>query len=296
MTPNEYLKAKLKEETFSDEDPEMKNLRERRDEIKSELETTFSESKPSIKWAGSKAKGTMIKASYDGDITCYFDHETEEDAGDTLEEIYEDVEKALCDKYIVERKTSALRVRSLDDIDLHIDVVPGRYTDEEKHDVFLFQADGDKSRLKTNLQTHIDHIKNSGVRPAIRLSKLWRTVNAIDEAKTFVLELLVAKILSGHDVDVLADQLTRVFTEFKENADELTVSDPANSNNDLTPILDRCRWRLQTVATNTLWQIENNGWEAVYGALEDDDAEENKSQRLKSAVVINDSRTKPWSK
>ncbi len=70
MTPNQYLKAVLDGQTFSNNEPEMDDLRERRDAIKSLLETEFSDSKPSIRWAGSKAKGPMIKASYYGDMTC----------------------------------------------------------------------------------------------------------------------------------------------------------------------------------------------------------------------------------
>lgn len=295
MTPNQYLNAVLKEQTFSNDDPEMDDLRDRRDAIKSVLENTFSDSRPSIRWAGSKAKGTMIKASYDGDMTCYFDHETDDDAGDTLEEIYEDVEAALTDDYNVERKTSALQIRDKANwsSDLHIDVVPGRFTDDDHDDVFLYQADGEKSRLKTNLQTHIDHIRNSGVRAAIRLLKYWRTLNGLDKVKTFVLELLIVKLLDGKTGDSLETQLTHVLTEFRDNAANLAVEDPANSNNDLKPALDQWRRMLSTVASNSLWQAENRGWEAVFGKLEED--EEEKSRALKAATVITESRTRPWS-
>jgi len=295
MTSNQYLKAVLDEQTFSNDEPEMDDLRERRDAIKSLLETEFSDSKPSIRWAGSKAKGTIIKASYDGDMTCYFDRETDNDAGGTLQEIYDDVESALTDDYSIERKTSALRIRDKADwnSDLHIDVVPGRYTDDDRDDVFLYQADGEKSRLKTNLQTHIDYIRTSGVRAAIRLLKFWRTLNGIDSAKTFVLELLIVKLLDGKEDDALETQLTHVLTEFRDNSANLAVEDPANSNNDLKPALDMCRGVLATVASNTLWQVLNNGWEAVFGALESD--AEKKSQALKSATVVTASRTRPWS-
>jgi hypothetical protein len=298
MTPNEYLRAVLKGQTFANNDDEMVDLRERRDDIKALLLETFNESKPAINWAGSKAKGTMIKASYDGDVTFYFDHDTDDDAGDTLQEIYDDVAAALGQEYSVERKTSALRVRDKKDwkTDLHIDVVPGRYTDDGRSDVFLYQEGGEKSRLKTNLQKHIDHIRDSGVRPAIRLGKYWRTLNGISSAKTFVLELLIVELLTGRENDPLEDQLLHVFEQFRNNASNLSVKDPANSNNDLTPILDRCRWQLSSVAESTLWQIENNGWSAVFGEVEDTEDKAAKSAALSAAVVHTESRTRPWAK
>ena len=298
MNANKYLKSVLKSQTFAQDDEEMTNLRERREKIKALLEDHFSDSNPSILWAGSKAKGTMIKASYDGDVTCYFDHESDDDSGDTLEEIYNNVVSALEVRFNVERKTSAIRVRDLRDwsTDLHIDVVPGRYTDDDRSDVFLYQEGGEKSRLKTNLQNHIEHIRDSGVRPAIRLGKYWRTLNGISSAKTFVLELLIVKLLDGRAGETLEDQLLHLFTRFRDNAENLSVKDPANSNNDLAPILDQCRSHLSSVAGGALWQIEHKGWTAVFGEVEEETSEAAKSAALSTAVVHTDSRTRPWAR
>ena len=52
-------------------------------------------------------------------------------------------------------------------MDFHIDVVPGRFTDETKADAYLYQCGGDKKRLKTNLDVHLDHVRDSGVTDAI---------------------------------------------------------------------------------------------------------------------------------
>ena len=40
-------------------------------EIERTLRAHFWKSSPSIKWAGSMAKGTMIRESYDGDMTAF---------------------------------------------------------------------------------------------------------------------------------------------------------------------------------------------------------------------------------
>jgi len=250
MTPDEYLKKILHQQTFASDAPELKELRARRKEIKEVLEEEFSDATPSTRWAGSMAKDTMIRASYDGDVTCYFAHE-EDGAGTNLEEIYNNVAEALGKDYDVERKASALRVKDRSTKptkgfaeDLHVDVVPGRFTDDAKEDVYLHRTTGDKARLKTNLQIHIDHIKDSGVLDAIRLEKLWNVRNGIG-AKTFVLELLVVKLLSKKKGKALEEQLKHVWTEFRDNAENLSVEDPANpTGNDLKPALDAVRHRL----------------------------------------------------
>jgi hypothetical protein len=244
------------------------------------------------------AKGTMIREAYDGDMTCYFPHDDSE-AGNNLEEIYENVATMLGQKFEVERKTSALRVKDPSTKaskgfaeDLHIDVVPGRFTSEDGDDVFLHQTTGDKVRLKTNLQVHIDHIKGSGLTSAIGLMKLWNIRNGIG-AKTFVLELLVVKLLKERKSAGLAAQLERVWTDLRDRASDLAVEDPANpAGNDLTPILDQMRHRLSGVAATTLELIERSGWEAVFGPVDEED--DDRKAALKAAAVHVANPTRPW--
>jgi len=298
VKPNEYLNKILDYQTFDGEDQELKDLRARRQDIDKKLRSYFSKSSPSIMWAGSMAKGTMIRDSYDGDMTCYFP-KGESEAGANLKEFYDNVEKALIEGYQVQRKASALRVRDPENwsTDLHIDVVPGRFTDETKSDVFLHRTTPDKERLKTNLQTHVDHIKGSGAEDAIRLMKLWKVRNGLGTVKTFVLELLVVKLLKAKKPSGLAVQLEYLWTELRDKADSLTVEDPANSNNDLRGLLDECRHLLSSAAGTTLRQIENNGWEAVYGEIDQGDGGERvgRGAALKVAVASVETPTRPYS-
>lgn len=299
MNANDYLTKILDQQTFADDDPELVELRRRRREIEDLLRGRFSESGPSIRWGGSMAKGTMSREAYDGDMTCYFPHD-ETGAGSTLEEIYDNVSAALAEKYEVERKTSALRVKDPSTKeakgfaqDLHIDAVPGRFTSDDGDDVFLHRTTGNKERLKTNLQVHIEHIRDSGVRPAIRLMKLWNVRNGIG-AKTFVLELLVVELLKERKTAGLARQLEHVWTELRDHADTLAVEDPANPNgNDLKPVLDQVRHPLSSVAATTLSLTERSGWEAVFGPVEHDD-EGSRRAALKAAALHVANPTKPW--
>jgi hypothetical protein len=297
MEPNDYLKKILEQQTFDDEDAEMKELRRQRKRIEKLLRESLPDSKLSIRWGGSVAKGTTIKESYDGDMTCYFP-EDETAAGTTLAELHASTKKALEKEFLVEEKASALRVKDKAKdtygSDLHVDVVPGRFIDDTDTDVFLHRTTGDKERLKTNLDVHIEHVVESGVIDAIRLMKLWRTRNGL-AIKTFVLELLTIKLLKGRKSHGLSSQLKHIWTEFRDSPDDLCVEDPANpQGNDLKPILDQARAELQSVASTTLSRIESSGWESVFGKVEDDTSEEQQRAALTAATVRVSTPTKPW--
>lgn len=297
MTANEYLDKILTEQTFSSSDQEMKDLTERRQSIEKLLRDKFAGTPITIRWGGAKVKGTMIRASYDGDMTCYF-NSGDTTAGETLEDIYGRVARILEGDYLVDRKISALRVRgksaSSRGMDFHIDVVPGRYTDEGKADVYIHQNGGTKERLKTNLEVHLEHIRDSGVVDAIRLLKFWNVRNGIG-VKTFVLELLTVKILQSKKGESLADQLLHVWQEFRDHPDDLAVEDPANpSGNDLKPTLDLCRYSLSSIARSTLSNIDASGWETVFGKVKADSSIEAKVVAIHTAVKSASVPTRPW--
>ena len=266
MTDQEYLESVLKSQTLENGSLELSALREHRADVEGLLRTGFADASPNIRYGGSHAKGTMNKVSYDLDLACYFDRD-DCVAGDTLEEIYENVAQALSVKYRIERKASAIRLRDCEaGTDFHIDVVPGRFVDAESDDVFLYQSLGEKDRLKTNLRVHINHVKESGVVPAIRLVKLWAFLNQI-HVKTFVLELLVIDKLAGRTHASLSDQLAHFFEQLRDGAGQLHVADPANPfGNDLSAALSEdVQSLLGTTARQTLLKFEASGWVSVFG-------------------------------
>ena len=305
MKADDYLNKILDSQTFDNGDPELESLRERITAVKELLRRAFAGSNPSIRQAGSLAKDTMVKESYDGDVTCYFPHE-QTDPGESLAAIYESVQRVLERDYYVSAKPSALRIKDkgVDSYgtDFHIDVVPGRFVDDEKSDVHLHRNSTEKSYLKTNLQVHIDHVRKSGIRSAIRLAKLWNIRNGVG-AKTFVLELLVIKLLEEKKSAPLSEQLFHVWTELRDRPNDLAVEDPANpTGNDLKPIMAECRWSLSAVAGDTLAQIEAAGWESVFGPVVEGDGGDGggggakQTAALKSAAAVLPRRTKPWSR
>lgn len=67
MTNEEYLNEILQSQTLDADGDELKLLRSRRNDVDKLLRKEFG-SAPSVRYGGSKAKGTMIKDSYDLDI------------------------------------------------------------------------------------------------------------------------------------------------------------------------------------------------------------------------------------
>lgn len=271
MTTNEYLQSVLQSQDLPDDSDELKELQTHRKDVDDLLRKEFADSSPTIRYGGSRAKGTLIREFYDLDIICYFPHD-DTAAGETLEDIYNNVEKALSPVYYVEKKTSALRLKSKDKLsfakDFHIDVVPGRFTDDKKADAFIYQNAADKKRLKTNLDVHIQHVKESGVLDAIRLLKLWKVRRGL-QVKQFAFELLIIDLLSKKKAASLSDQLEHVWTELRDRTESPSVQDPANpTGNDFTSLLASVWVHLSSAAGSTLSIIDTLGWESVFGGVE----------------------------
>lgn len=296
MNGNQYLQDLLASQELTEGCPELVALDEERDEIERLLREKYPTSNLTFTHGGSRAKGTMIRDDYDLDEVVYFEND-DTAAGETLEEIYEDVATLLEESYSVRRKRSALHLRSADGKkDLKVDVVPGRYIDESKTDVFLHQNEGDKERLKTNLEVHISHIRDSGFTDEIKLGKLWRTRNGI-RMKTFPLELLVIKVLNENSAGSLEDRFRRVLEAFRNDMDSLTIEDPANpSGNDLSSCLtDDLRDELSSTARDTLDTVDSSGWEAVFGKIEQEAKAAPRVQVLRAAAAAAPIATRPWS-
>ena len=303
MNGNEYLQKILDDQTLKEDGPELKALREERDSVEALLRKEFENSNPIIRYGGSKAKRTMIKESYDLDIPCYFKCE-DDDAGSTLEEIFNNTRKALEKQYIVTPKTSALRLLSSSDqargTYVHVDVVPGRFTDDKKEDCYLYVSNGDKCRLKTNLDVQIEHIRDSGWREAVRLCKLWKVRNGI-QLKTLGLELAVIEILnSGKPGAALDAQLVAFWEMWRDDPDSVKIEDPSNPHgNNLDGLLSSdVRRTLSFSSADSLRRLDESGWESIFGAAPEASDEKQSARRIevltRATTATSASAVKPW--
>lgn len=272
-TADQYLREVVSAHTFQKDDEELAALQKRGNDVKELLENAYS-GNAVIKYAGSYKKRTMIRDSYDIDVLCYFKRDANE-AGGTLKAIFEHVQETLKKEYVVTPKRSSLRLEKVTSGDdppnyTHIDVVPGRYIDDDENDVFIYQNVPDAERLQTNPDTHVSHIRKSGLRRVIKLAKIWRH-NTKLSIKTFILELLIVDVLDGKDdEDEGLDELFHEFLlEVRDHLDNYSVTDPANSGNDLSEIFtDGVKSDLKDEASRALDTIEENGFESVFGPAE----------------------------
>jgi hypothetical protein len=295
MSDEQYLKDVLASQCLADDSDEMKALREQREDVETLLRDNFPSCKLTIRYGGSKAKRTLIKEKYDLDIVFYL-HSGENGAGDTLKDIFNNVGDVLRKEYIVAEKTSALRLlpKDLNGSDPHIDVVPGRFTDDTKTDCYLYQNGGEKERLKTNLDTHIAHVRDSGVLDALCLLKLLRVRRNLS-VKQFVWELLAIELLKDHKKKDLPTQLDHVLQSIADAKDAITIEDPANpTGNDLMPFLSSVWSELRNAANSVLDSVASDGWEAIFGTV--DAAKAARVSRLTAAVQSVRTPIQPWDK
>lgn len=293
MSGNEYLKELLESQKLGDGSDEWKALDAEASKIEKIVRDAYPRSTIMFTHGGSRAKGTMIREDYDLDEVCYFQNE-DTAPGETLEEIYENLAALLAKHYTVRRKRSALRLSDRGK-DVRVDFVPGRYVDQSSWDVFIHQNEGEKERLKTNIEIHIAHVRDSGCTDVIMLAKLWRVRNGI-AIKTFPLELLVIEVLKNENWGTLEERFRRVLEAFSDRIDELYIEDPANpTGNDMSHALtDQLRKTMAKVASNTIDAVETYGWEHVFGKLESRTAAIPRVEILRSSAAASAVHTRPW--
>lgn len=295
MTVADFFNQLLKSQELTPE--QRAELTEHRDEVEVVLREVFGQD-PTIRYAGSKAKGTMNADSYDLDIACYFPNDCEK----TIKEIYDETKAALSEHFTIEPKTSALRIKSLNGsdspVDYHIDVVPGRFIVDSK-DVYLHLASAEGGYIKTNLKTHIDHIKNSGQQDIIRLMKLWKVRNRLN-FRTFVLELMVVHALKGTGATGNAKKVQEVLTFIRDNMTTVRLEDPANSDNVVTELLTSSEKLLAATlageAITRLEAVEEGEEDEKVGAWQWIFKEEatGKQARTSTPLIVRREPPKPW--
>ena len=171
--------------------------------------------------------------------------------------------------------------------------MPGRFVDESGTDCFLYQASGEKERLKTNLDVHIDHVKNSGVIPGIRLLKLWKARRALS-IRQFPFEMLIVQELKGRTNASLALSSTTSGTSFGATSSRsLSKTQQIRAETTLRPPSQATsRRELRSAAELALNQVANSGWETVYGPVGlEEDGKLEKLRQAAGAVVL---PSKPW--
>ena len=199
----------------------MRQLRERVEQCLSALPGKT----PRFYYGGSYGKKTIIRERYDLDIVIYWPQTTSY----TIKEIYDMVGRQLKTKWkSAHSKTVCWEIKFQGNF--HIDVVPGRALDTRYFEANLHRTDTGRT-LKTSLKAHIDTVKHSGRREAIRLLKLWREKRGVPFKKSFLLELMTISGCKGRSFTDLEPQVLAALGYIRDSIVTARVVDPANSNN-----------------------------------------------------------------
>lgn len=244
MTAEEFLRTLLTQQELTDQ--EMNVLRQMRDQIQQQL--SVLNGGPRFYYAGSYGKKTIIRQRYDLDIVMYWPNT----ATYTIKAIYDAVGEVLKKNWkYVNSKTVSWELPF--DGGFHIDIVPGRALDPLYREANLYRTDTGTT-LKTSLKTHIDTVRNSGRRDAIRLMKLWRERRNVPFKKSFLLEMMTIEGCKGIRFDNLNDQVQSSLIYIHDNILTCNFTDPANSNNSLSDDLNSTQRAAIRVAAATAAQ------------------------------------------
>lgn len=252
-TKKAYLGRVLDSYRMSHIDDLVDKYKTRRDEVKEEIEGKYSSDVYSPKNSGSFAKHTAINSKFDLDLVVPY----KRNSFSTLEVMFDDLYDFLLDKYSsvaeVRKQKVSIGLNFYPDDDgesVCLDIVPGRelnqdqYIEDKNLNLYVNSQYGlldEKSRIQTNIQSQIDHIKaKENERKVIRLFKIWKTSNN-EKYKSFLLELIVIKAFEKSEITgSLWQQLKAVMSYVEHNISKtgFTLKDPGNAGNNVVDTLD----------------------------------------------------------
>ncbi|MFH0815291.1 MAG: nucleotidyltransferase, partial [Methanobacteriota archaeon] len=171
-----------------------------------------------------------INLKYDLDLCIYFWN----NAFSSLSDMYNDVYKALSEKYPVNKQKVSIGLTYDGD---NIDIVPARKIDEKTDDANLYISTNN-SQIKTNIPKHKEYISQAKCRSTIKLMKIWKLRHAL-HFKSFALELLTIRALESCNSNDLGDQVLHVLKFIRDHVENVKLVDPANTNNIVSDLVDQ---------------------------------------------------------
>jgi hypothetical protein len=205
-----------------------------------------------IAYSGSYAKGTAISLGTDVDLFLSLDH----DCGPTVKEIFWSLHAFLdARQFHPQPRNVAI---SINFGGLSLDLVPGRRQhNSADHTLYRRRAD---TWMQTNVAHHIQLIAESGRTAEIRLAKIWRQRHHLD-FPSFYLELTVLEALKCSARNQLAENFRSLLRYLAEDFTEAAITDPANSNNQVSEDLSQSEKR--AIATQARTALSMHRWEHI---------------------------------
>jgi len=195
--------------------------------------------------SGSFAKGTANRSGTDIDLFVSLTPDTPE----TLKEVYESLFTKMTQAgYTPKRQNVSISIR-VGGYD--VDLVPAKRQGYVGDDHSLYRRRAD-TWTKTNVTTHINHVRMEARINESRILKLWRNQRGLD-FPSFYLELAVINALSGQIFRGLADNVWKVLAYLRDTFPNARIVDPANTNNIISDDLTNAeRGKIKAAAALTL--------------------------------------------
>lgn len=201
----------------------------------SNLISPFNSINIEMQRSGSRAKGDAIKGKSDIDI---FVSITDPINQNTVKDYYESLYSFLKPKF----NTNSLRKQNvsigISYAGCNIDITPGKRINQHTYingrsynDHYIYSRKLDRN-MQTNIQKHIDLVKNSGLTNEIMLLKIWRNCHAL-ELPSIAIELLVVEILKNNKSIYFYDNIKNIFEALRDTILTRRIIDPSNCNNNI---------------------------------------------------------------
>lgn len=221
MSGNDYLKKVIL--TYSVETGSTSPAYKAAQQIAPLIRKWAGEDLVDIYLSGSYAKGTAIRGSTDIDLFISLSPNTPH----ALRGIYEGLDSYFFRNGFHPRKQDVSI--GIEHSSIHIDLIPAKKHPGNTNDHSLFRNKAN-TWTQTNVQQHIDLIKESDRLDEIKAIKIWRNLHNLD-FPSFYLELTVLDALYGKSKNQLETNILEVLRYLRDKFKDAKVVDPANSNN-----------------------------------------------------------------
>jgi len=176
-----------------------------------------------ISFCGSYANGTRVKGATDIDILVSLGPRTPLDADKLYDRFF---------TFLKDRGHKPIRQNVSIGLQLHglkIDLIPARQEWGGSNDHRIFETEHQRV-TRTNFDTHLKAVNESGFIEEIRLVKIWRTLRNL-RMPSFFLELAVIDALHRSRPHQPAANMEVVLRYLKDTLPNAPIRDPANFEN-----------------------------------------------------------------
>jgi hypothetical protein len=210
-----------------------------------------------IKPSGSYAKGTAVAGSADIDLLISLRNDVLTGNTPNLSTLYHSLNVWLTKaEYSTRLQNVSIGVWLPG---IKVDLVPAVKYPGNTNDHSVFKRKADTWR-KTNIDTHINVVSNSGRTLDIRAVKIWRNLHGLD-ISSFYLELVVLQALSGKALYNPAANLFHVMDFMGSQLVTRAILDPANTANYVSDELTQSE--KQAIARQAIKSRAEPYWEQV---------------------------------